>query len=70
MGSGGRHNSIVINVMGVVHGLRTLSQQKKCTTLTRPENGVGDLPLVYLVQRDDEADASGPVTRGSFPPRR
>jgi hypothetical protein len=36
----------------------------------KAENAVGDLPLVYLVQRDDEADASGPVTRGSFPPRR
>jgi hypothetical protein len=36
----------------------------------KAENAVGDLPLVYLVQRDDEEDASGPVTRGSFPPRR
>ena len=36
----------------------------------KTENAPGDLPLVYLVQRDDEADASGPVTRGSFPPGR
>ena len=36
----------------------------------KAENAVGDLPLVYLVQRDDEADASDPVTRGSFPPGR
>jgi hypothetical protein len=36
----------------------------------KTENAVGDLPLVYLVRRDDEADASGVVTRGSFPPRR
>jgi hypothetical protein len=36
----------------------------------KAENAVGDLPLVYLVQRDHEADTSGPVTRGSFPPGR
>jgi hypothetical protein len=36
----------------------------------KTENAAGDLPLVYLVRRDDEADASGPVTRGSFPPGR
>ena len=36
----------------------------------KTENAAGDLPLVYLVRRDDEADATGPVTRGSFPPRR
>ncbi len=34
------------------------------------EHAVGDLPLVYLVRLDDEADKSSPVTRGSFPPRR
>ena len=45
-------------------------KQEKCTTLTRKRRTVGDLPLVYLVQRNDEADASGPVTRGSFPPGR
>jgi hypothetical protein len=36
----------------------------------KAENAAGDLPLVYLVRRDDEADASDPVTRGSFPPGR
>jgi hypothetical protein len=36
----------------------------------KAENAVGDLPLVYLVRRDDEANASGPVSRGSFPPGR
>lgn len=36
----------------------------------KAENAAGDLPLVYLVQRDDEADASGSVTGGSFPPGR
>lgn len=36
----------------------------------KTENAAGDLPLVYLVQRDDEMDTAGPVTRGSFPPRR
>jgi len=36
----------------------------------KTENAVGDLPLVYLVQRDDEMDTAGPLTRGSFPPRR
>jgi hypothetical protein len=36
----------------------------------KTENAVGDFPLVYLVQRDDETDTTGPVTRGSFPPRR
>jgi hypothetical protein len=35
----------------------------------KAENAAGDLPLVYLVQRDDEADTSGPVTRRSFPPK-
>jgi len=34
----------------------------------KKENAAGD--LVYLVRRDKEADASNPVTRGSFPPRR
>ena len=34
------------------------------------ENAVGDLPLVYLVQRDDEPDASEPGSQGAFPPRR
>jgi hypothetical protein len=34
------------------------------------EKAAGDLPVVYLVQRDDKADASGPVTRGSFTPGR
>jgi hypothetical protein len=33
----------------------------------KAENAAGDLPLVYLVQRDDEADTPGPVTRRSFP---
>jgi hypothetical protein len=36
----------------------------------KTENAAGDLPLVYLVQRDDEMDTAGSVTRGSFPPRR
>jgi hypothetical protein len=36
----------------------------------KTENAAGDLPLVYLVRRDDQADASSPVTRGSFPPGR
>ena len=36
----------------------------------KAENAVGDLPLVYLVRRDDDANASGPVSRGSFPPGR
>jgi len=36
----------------------------------KTENAPGDLPLVYLIQRDDEMDTTGPVTRGSFPPRR
>ena len=36
----------------------------------KAENAAGDLPLVYLVRRDDEVDASGPVTAGSFPPGR
>jgi hypothetical protein len=36
----------------------------------KAENAMGNLPLVYLVQRDHEADTSGPVTRGSFPPGR
>lgn len=34
------------------------------------EQAKGDLPFVYLVRLDDEADKSRPVTRGSFPPRR
>lgn len=34
------------------------------------ENAAGDLPLVYLVQRDDEPDASRPGPQGAFPPRR
>jgi hypothetical protein len=34
------------------------------------ENAAGDLPLVYLVQRDDEPDTSGPGPQGAFPPRR
>jgi hypothetical protein len=37
---------------------------------TKTENAAGDLPLVYLVQRDDETDTTDPVTRGSFPPGR
>jgi hypothetical protein len=36
----------------------------------KTENAAGDLPLVYLVQRDDETETTGPVTRGSFPPGR
>ena len=36
----------------------------------KTENAAGDLPLVYLIQRDDEMCTAGPVTRGSFPPRR
>lgn len=36
----------------------------------KAENAGDYLPLVYLVRHDDEADASGPVTRGSSPPRR
>jgi hypothetical protein len=36
----------------------------------KTENAAGDLPLVYLIQRDDEMGTAGPVTRGSFPPRR
>ena len=36
----------------------------------KAENAAGDLPLVYLVQRDDEAETSGPGSRGAFPPRR
>ncbi|MFK4506575.1 hypothetical protein ACVIW2_000404 [Bradyrhizobium huanghuaihaiense] len=36
----------------------------------KTENAAGDLPLVYLVRRDDQADTNSPVTRGSFPPRR
>jgi hypothetical protein len=36
----------------------------------KAENAAGDFPLVYLVRRDDEANASDPVTRGSFPPGR
>jgi hypothetical protein len=34
------------------------------------ENAAGDLPLVYFVRRDDEMQARGPITRGSFPPGR
>jgi hypothetical protein len=34
------------------------------------ENAAGDLPLVYLVQRDNEAQTSGPGSRGAFPPQR
>jgi len=34
------------------------------------EHAAGDLPLVYLVRRDDEVDAGGPVPAGSFPPTR
>ena len=34
------------------------------------ENSAGDLPLVYLVHRDDEPDASEPGSQGAFPPRR
>ncbi|MFK4490274.1 hypothetical protein [Bradyrhizobium sp. USDA 336] len=34
----------------------------------KAENAAGD--LVYLVRRDNEADASKLVARGSFPPRR
>ncbi len=36
----------------------------------KAENAAGDLPLVYLVQRDDEPDASVPGPDGAFPPRR
>ncbi|MHC1949893.1 hypothetical protein IF803_36855 [Bradyrhizobium sp. UFLA06-06] len=36
----------------------------------KTENAAGDSPLVFLVRRDDQADAGSPVTRGSFPPRR
>jgi hypothetical protein len=36
----------------------------------KAEYAAGDLPLVYLVQRDDEAETTSPVTRGSFPPGR
>jgi len=36
----------------------------------KTEDAAGDLPLVYLVRRDDEMDTAGPVTRGSFPPGR
>ncbi|MCW2225764.1 hypothetical protein M2232_009296 [Bradyrhizobium japonicum] len=36
----------------------------------KTESAADDPPLVYLVRRDDEADASGAVTRGTFPPRR
>jgi len=36
----------------------------------KTENAAGDLHLVYLVRRDDETETTGPVTRGSFPPRR
>jgi hypothetical protein len=36
----------------------------------KAENAAGDLPLVYLVQRDDEAETNGPGSRGAFPPRR
>ena len=35
----------------------------------KAENATG-LPLVYLVQRDDEPDASEPDSQGAFPPRR
>ncbi|MGY3147357.1 hypothetical protein ACVWYQ_004356 [Bradyrhizobium sp. USDA 3397] len=34
----------------------------------KAENAAGD--LVYLVRRDNEAAASNPVARGSFPPQR
>lgn len=34
------------------------------------ENAAGDLPLVYLVQRDVAPDANVPRSQGAFPPRR
>lgn len=36
----------------------------------KAENASEDLSLVYLVKCDDERNTAGPVTRGSFPPRR
>ena len=36
----------------------------------KAENAAGDLPLVFLVRRDDEADASTAGPRGAFPPHR
>lgn len=36
----------------------------------KAEDAAGDLPLVFLVRRDDEADASPSGRRGEFPPRR
>jgi len=34
------------------------------------EDAAGDLDLVYLVQRDNEAQTTGPGSRGAFPPQR